>query len=358
VTGGALECSCEARLGQLALDLSLRVEAGRCLALAGPSGAGKTSVLRTVAGLLRPHRGRVRCGDEVWLDTDRGLARPPDRRRVGYLFQSYALFPHLRGWQNVAYPLRGATRSERRARALELLERFGVGHLADVRPGTYSGGESQRVALARTLARDPRVLLLDEPLAALDARTRASATRTLKRMLAASDIPTLVVSHAFDEAALLGDEIAVIDRGRILQRGTASELAAAPASSFVADFTGAVVLTGTASPGPDGLTSVDLGDGVTILSTASGSGEVGAMVYPWEIELHPVDAPVAGSAQNRLVGRVVSSTTVANRVRVTVDTGQPVTAEITDPGARAVDLAAGKPIALTWKAAATRLIER
>jgi molybdate transport system ATP-binding protein len=358
MSGDALDLSAQAQLGETALDVSVRVEAGRCLALAGPSGAGKTSVLRVVAGLLRPHAGHVRCGDEVWLDTERRVARAPDRRRVGYLFQSYALFPHLRGWQNVAYPLRGLRRSARRARAVALLERFEVEHLADVRPGTYSGGESQRVALARTLARDPLVLLLDEPLSALDARTRASAGRTLKRTLSNSSIPTLVVTHDFNEAALLGDEIAIIDHGRILQQGSASELAAAPGSSFVADFTGAVVLTGTASPGPDGLTSIDLGDGVTILSTASGSGTVGASVYPWEIELVPVDAPAPGSAQNRLVGRVVSSTTVANRVRVTVDAGQPVTAEVTDPGAEAVHVTVGEPVALVWKASATRLIAR
>jgi molybdate transport system ATP-binding protein len=358
VSGNALEVTAAAQLGETALDVSVRVEAGRCLALAGPSGAGKTSVLRAVAGLLRPRVGQVRCGDEVWLDTERGVARAPDRRRVGYLFQNYALFPHLRGWQNVAYPLRGRKRSERRTRATELLERFGVGHLADVRPGTYSGGESQRVALARTLARDPLVLLLDEPLSALDARTRASAGRTLKGTLASSDIPTLVVTHDFNEAALLGDEIAIIDHGSILQQGTANDLAAAPASSFVADFSGAVVLTGTAAPGPGGLTAVDLGGGVTILSTAAGSGEVGASVYPWEIELAPVDAPAAGSAQNRLVGRVVSSTTIANRLRVTVDAGQPVTAEITDPGAQALDLTVGGTIALSWKASATRLIDR
>ena len=358
MSGDRLEVTAKAQLGQTELDVSVRVEAGRCLALAGPSGAGKTSVLRAVAGLLRPHEGVVRCGDEVWLDTATGVSRAPDRRRVGYLFQNYALFPHLRGWQNVAYPLRGQKRKERRAHAVELLERFGVGHLSDVRPGTYSGGESQRVALARTLARDPMVLLLDEPLSALDARTQASAGRTLKTTLGESDVPTLVVTHDFNEAALLGDEIAVIDHGHILQHGTASALAAAPASTFVADFTGAVVLAGIASPGPDGLTAVDIGDGVTVLSTAQGAGDVGASVYPWEIALVPVDAPVTGSAQNRLEGRVVSSTTIANRLRVTVDAGQPVTAEVTDRGAQAVDLAVGKPIALTWKASATRLIER
>ena len=143
MSDNGLEVTAKAQLGQTELDVSVRVEAGRCLALAGPSGAGKTSVLRAVAGLLRPHEGVVRCGDELWFDTATGVSRAPDRRRVGYLFQNYALFPHLRGWQNVAYPLRGQKRKERRAHAVELLERFGVGHLADVRPGTYSGGESQ-----------------------------------------------------------------------------------------------------------------------------------------------------------------------------------------------------------------------
>ena len=280
MSGDRLEVTAKAQLGQTELDVSVRVEAGRCLALAGPSGAGKTSVLRAVAGLLRPQEGVVRCGDEVWLDTATGVSRAPDRRRVGYLFQNYALFPHLRGWQNVAYPLRGQKRKERRAHAVELLERFGVGHLADVRPGTYSGGESQRVALARTLARDPMVLLLDEPLSALDARTRASAGRTLKTTLGESDVPTLVVTHDFNEAALLGDEIAIIDHGRILQHGTASALAAAPASTFVADFTGAVVLAGVASPGPDGLTAVDIGDGLTVFSTAHGVGRRGRQRLP------------------------------------------------------------------------------
>ena len=287
-----------------------------------------------------------------------GRVRAPDRRRIDYLFQNYALFPHLRGWQNVAS--RCAARSARsgaRTRS-SCSSASGSGTWPTCAPGTYSGGESQRVALARTLARDPMVLLLDEPLSALDARTRASAGRTLKTMLGESDVPTLVVTHDFNEAALLGDEIAVIDHGHILQHGTASALAAAPASTFVADFTGAVVLAGVASPGPDGLTAVDIGDGVTSPQHRPGIGRRGRQRLPWEIALLPVDAPVTGSAQNRLEGRVVSSTTIANRLRVTVDAGQPVTAEVTDPGAQAVDLAVGKPIALTWKASATRLIER
>ena len=165
------------RLGALELDVALEVAAGECLALAGLSGAGKTSVLRVAAGLVHPQRGVVSANGETWLDTERGIDAPPDERRCGYMFQEYALFPHLSAWQNVAYPLRGLPRGQRRARAQELLERFGLGGLADARPRTLSGGERQRVALARVLAREPSVLLLDEPLSALDARTRAGATR-------------------------------------------------------------------------------------------------------------------------------------------------------------------------------------
>ena len=234
---------------------------GECLALAGPSGAGKTSVLRVAAGLVRPERGLVEAGDETWLDTERGIDVPPEERRCGYVFQEYALFPHLNAWQNVAYPLRGLRRPERRARAQELLERFGLGALAEARPRTLSGGERQRVAVARVLAREPDVLLLDEPLSALDARTRAGAARELAMVLREVDVPALLVTHDFTEAAQLGDRVGVIDAGRIVQGAPRAELAAAPRSAFVADFTGAVVLTGFARAGTDGLTHVELDGG-------------------------------------------------------------------------------------------------
>ena len=184
-----LRVEARATLGALALDVALTVDAGRCLALAGPSGAGKTSILRVAAGLVRPEAGVVACGEEVWLDTARGIDVAPERRGCGYVFQEYALFGHLRAWQNVAYPLTGLPRRARRERAQELLERFGIGALADARPRTLSGGERQRVALARGLARGPRALLLDEPLSALDARTRAAAGRELGDVLRAAGVP-------------------------------------------------------------------------------------------------------------------------------------------------------------------------
>ena len=345
-------------MGALVLQVSLAVEAGETLALAGPSGAGKSSVLRAVAGLLRPRAGRVECGGVAWFDAAAGVDVPPERRGCGYLFQEYALFPHLSAWRNVAYGLpRGA---DRRAAAMALLDRFGVSGRADALPRSLSGGERQRVALARALARRPRVLLLDEPLSALDTRTRARASRELFAALRSADVPAVLVTHSFEEAALLGDRVAVLDAGRIVQSGSARGLAAAPASAFVADLTGAVVLTGRASPGPDGLTVVALDGGSgSVSSTDAGTGGVAVSVHPWEIALGPagtLDAAGSSSAQNRLTGRITSVTHVGNRVRVGVDAVQPLVAEVTEPAVRDLGLQPGLEVAATWKAAATRLL--
>jgi molybdate transport system ATP-binding protein len=351
-----LRAEAHTRLGALELDVALQVRPGECLALAGPSGAGKTSVLRIAAGLVRPLEGRIEANGETWLDTGRGIDLPPERRRCGYVFQEYALFPHLSAWQNVAYPLRGVPRRERRARALELLGRFGLRELADARPRTLSGGERQRVALARALAPRPRALLLDEPLAALDARTRASASRELGAVLREVEVPALLVTHDFAEAAQLGDRVGVIDAGRVVQEGTPSELAAAPRSAFVADFTGAVVLSGTARPGADGLTHVELDGGGEVVSSDVAEGEVAVSVYPWEIAIEPASQRPHGSAQNRLPVEVQSMTTIGNRVRLGLAGAQPLVAEVTQAAAEQLGLRTGAMVTASWKAAATRLV--
>jgi molybdate transport system ATP-binding protein len=343
-------------LGDLPLDVVLRVEPGECLALAGPSGAGKTSILRVAAGLLRPERGLVEANGETWLDTERGIDVPAECRRCGYVFQHYALFPHLSAWQNVAYPLRRLPRADRRARALALLDRFGLADRADARPPTLSGGERQRVAVARALARDPDVLLLDEPLSALDASTRAAAARELGGVLGASDAPTVLVTHDFAEAAQLGDRVGIVDQGRVVQLGTASDLAAAPRSAFVADFTGAVVLTGIARSGDDGLTHVELDGGGTVTTTEHGHGAVAVSIYPWEITIEPPGDEAHGSVQNHLAVEVLSITTVGNRVRLGLSGPQPLVAEITQTSAERLGLHAGAKVTATWKAAATRLV--
>jgi molybdate transport system ATP-binding protein len=236
------------------------------------------------------------------------------------------------------------------------LERFGLSSRADARPGELSGGERQRVAVARALAREPRVLLLDEPLSALDPRTRASAARELIAVLRDTGVPALLVTHDFAEAALLGDRVGVLDGGAIVQLGPAAELSARPASAFVADFTGAVVLTGVASPGRDGLTSVALDGGGTIASTDVVSGAVGASLYPWEIVLEAGSAP--SSAQNHLAAEVVSITEIGGRARVALQAGQPLVAEVSVVAVRDLGLEPGARVTATWKAAATRLAPR
>jgi molybdate transport system ATP-binding protein len=328
-------------------EVELDVPAGACLAIAGPSGAGKTTLLRAVAGLA-PARGTIECDGERWLDTARGIDLPAEHRRVGFVFQDYPLFPHMSALANVEFGSHGDD-------AAGLLERLGIdAETAARKPPSLSGGERQRVALARALARDPAALLLDEPLSALDPRTRARAARELKAILDRVDAPTLFVTHDFDEAAALGDEVAILDDRRIVQRGPASQLAAQPASAFVADLTGAVVLTGHASSGPAGLTAIALDGGGQVFSTDVAEGPVGVSVHPWDVALAAI-AP-AGSTNNHLPARVESVTTIGNRARVGLHASQPLTAEITAASAERLHLHPGSRVVATWKATATRLV--
>jgi molybdate transport system ATP-binding protein len=324
------------------LELELDVQS-ETVALAGPSGAGKTTVLRAIAGLLSPEDGRVECGGTLWFDSKRRIDLPPEHRSVGLVFQEYALFPHLTVEQNVAY---GGP-----ARARELVERLGLGALAHARPGSLSGGERQRVALARALAREPQVLLLDEPLAALDAQTRTTVRGELREHLRALRLPTVLVTHDYADAAALADRIAVMVAGRIVQTATPTELIAAPASTFVADFTGGNLLPGRAHAARDGLTEVVLADGTRLFSTDAAEGNVGVVVYPWEIAIAR-SAPV-DSTQNHVRAQVVSLVPVANRVRVRVG---PVTAEVTAASAEQLGLQPGETVVASFKASGTRLV--
>ena len=348
-----LSLSAQIPLRDFDLDVALDVNGG-CLALAGPSGAGKTTILRICAGLVRPRRGRVMCNGQTWLDTAAGTWVEPDERPCGFVFQDYALFPHMSAWRNVAYGMRHVERRARRQAAEELLERFGLSGVADAHPAQLSGGERQRVALARALATAPEVLLLDEPLAALDSRTRTGSARELAEALREAQVPALLVTHDFALAAQLGNEVAVVDRGRILQRGTASELAARPASSFVADFAGASVLAGDARPAGD-LTLVRLDGGGEIFSTDAASGRTGASVFPWDVTIEASSERPPGSAQNALPATVVALTPVGNRVRVALATPQTLVAEVTDAAVQRLGLAPGVRVEARWKATATRL---
>ena len=227
------------RLGALELDVD--VEGGEePVALIGPNGSGKTTLLRTIAGAFRPDAGRIRVGDEDLFDSSSGLNTPPEARRVGYVPQGYGLFPHLTVLDNVAFGWRTrgsrVSRTERRDLATRLLERVECVHLATRKPAGLSGGEQQRVALARALAVEPSILLLDEPLAALDARARRVVRTYLAEHLAERKGPALVVSHDLRDVRALEGPVYVLERGRVVQRGSADELAAAPATEFVEAF--------------------------------------------------------------------------------------------------------------------------
>ncbi len=272
-------------------ELSVRLDVGaETLALVGPSGAGKTTVLSAIAGLATPGDGRIALGEQVWFDARAGVRLPPERRSVGMVFQDYALFPHLSVRENVAF---GGT-----ARVDALLERMRIADLAGERPGSLSGGERQRVALARALAREPGVLLLDEPLAALDAHTRATVRAELQDVLAELRLPVIVVTHDFRDAAALADRAAVIVDGRVRQEGTVGALVEAPADAFVAAFTGASLLAGTATADGGGAV-VRLDGGGEVRLAAPADGPVGIAVHPWEVELLRGDPGPAGP------GRVV-----------------------------------------------------
>jgi molybdate transport system ATP-binding protein len=264
-------------LARRTFDLRVELTVGaETIALVGPSGAGKTSLLRTVAGLEHPGAGRIALGSEVWFDAQRRVHVSPEHRRVGYLPQDYGLFPHLTVAANVAF----AARLERP----DLLERLGIAHLAGVFPAQLSGGERQRVALARALAREPRVLLLDEPFGALDPITRQHVRDELADALGVLRLPTLLVTHAFDDAAVLASRIGVLDRGRIVQLGSAAELLAEPASVLVAALTGANILEGIATRTRFG-SIVQLNGGGELRSAMAAQGGVHVAVHPWALEL-------------------------------------------------------------------------
>ena len=319
-------------LREFELRVALDVGA-ETVAVVGPSGAGKSTLLRAIAGLV-PVRGLVEVNGRDWTR----LA--PEQRSVGFVFQDYALFPHLSVRKNVAF---GGPPED-------LLERLGVAHLAEAKPRELSGGERQRVAIARALARRPEVLLLDEPLAALDPHTRDAVRVELRATLRTLGLPTIVVTHDFVDGAALAERVGVLVDGTLVQIGPAAELISAPISPFVARFAGGNVLHGRARRA-DTLTSVELDDRNVIVSSDDAAGEVAAVVYPWDVTLSR--ALPSDSAQNHVQGSVSSVVPVANRMRVTVGS---VTAEITAESAARLQIQEGDLLVASWKATATRLV--
>jgi molybdate transport system ATP-binding protein len=332
---------------------------GQVLVLFGPSGSGKTTVLRCLAGLDRPDTGFVRFDGVTWSD---GAARtfvPPQRRGVGLLFQDHALFPHLSVEANVGYGLHGAPATERRKRVLEMARLLGIEDLLPRCPGQLSGGQRQRVALARAVAVRPRLLLLDEPLSALDAPTREELRGELRALLQRLGVPSVVVTHDRTEALALGDRLAVLAEGSIRQVGPVHEVFNQPADVVVARVVGTENVTPVRVVGrEDGLVRFEVG-GAHLVAVDPGrlGGEAFACIRAEEVLLERA-ADAVTSARNQLPGTVMAMTREGPLLRVTLDCGFRLVALVTRPGAEQVGLVVGQPAVALVKAPAIRLVPR
>ena len=332
-------------LGALDLDMEITVEEGEVVALLGPNGAGKTTLLRAVAGLVPFRSGHVRLDGKLLEDTATGEYVPTERRPIGFVFQDYLLFPHLNVLDNVAFGLRsrGVSRHAASETAAYWLDRVGLKSYAESRPAVLSGGQRQRVALARALAPDPRLLLLDEPLAALDVTTRAEVRRDLKRHLESFEGIRLVVTHDPLEAVALADRLIVMEGGHLVQTGTAAEVTEHPRSQYVADLVGVNLLRGNADHG-----SVKLSTGQMIAAAGAELGEVFAVVHPRAVAIHR--AHPEGSPRNVWPGRASSIELLGNRVRVRIEGEVPLVAEVTPAALRELNLVEGGEVWLSFKA--------
>jgi molybdate transport system ATP-binding protein len=224
------------QLGPITLDVAFSVAPSEILALVGPSGSGKSTTLRAIAGLYAPQDGHIVCNGSVWLDRKAGINLPACERRVGMVFQSYALFPHLTAMENVVEALGDVPAKGRRREAHDLLRRMHLDGLEDRKPSALSGGQQQRVAVARALARRPKVLLLDEPFSAVDRVTRRKLRGELIELRRELSMPVILVTHDLDDVVRLADRMCVLSGGRILQTGAVDEVMAGPASTTVAEL--------------------------------------------------------------------------------------------------------------------------
>ena len=349
------------------LDVALEVAPGEIVALVGPSGSGKTTTLRAIAGLHRPQEGRIACNGETWFDSAAGTDLPTRKRRVGIVFQSYALFPHLSALENVMEALTHLPRRERRHDALALLARVHLEGLEDRRPAELSGGQQQRVAVARALARRPDALLLDEPFSAVDRMTRSRLQRELAGLRREFSMPVILVTHDLEEAARLADRIAVLHRGALLQTGTAAEVTRRPASPAVARLVGIRnVFSGTL------LAQRSVGGSPLIewrgyqLETNAVPAMPGGEALTWcipadSVIVHRRDRPSLGEHENPVKGMVTEALRLGEATELTIAVGDtadhPLHCTLPTHAARRNGIEAGIAIAVSLKADAIHLMQ-
>lgn len=340
-------------------NLSRPVDSHSITVLFGPSGCGKTTVLRCLAGLERPEEGTIRFGTDQWFDAHRNLCLTPQQRGVGLVFQDYALFPHLSVESNIGYGLHALAKPDRDRRVSELLDRMGLASLARQRPRQLSAGQQQRVALARALVCRPRLLLLDEPLSALDAALREQLRTELRRLLAVCNIPVILVTHDRAEALALGDEIVVMNGGAVRQSGQVLEVFNRPADAEVARIVGVETLQpGILINESSGLAVVKVGSAtLTAVSPPFDSREVFVCIRGEDVILQRDPGP-ASSVRNRLSARVVALHPASPLTRVELDAGFPLFAFVTRPACEELDLRVGVTVTALIKAPAIHFIAR
>lgn len=343
----------------IAVRLTFPLDPPSVTILFGASGSGKTTILRCLAGLEQPEEGTIRFDGEAWFDAAGGMQTLPQARRLGYMAQEYALFPNHTVEGNVGYGLGDLAEPDKRARVTEALRLLQIEDLAQRRPTHLSGGQQQRVALARAIARRPRLLLLDEPLSALDAPTRAKLCSELRQLLTRLAIPSVVVTHDWTEALALGDYIAVIDEGRVLQTGRPQDVFSRPANADVARVVGVeTVVQGTVIDLSEGLASVGVGN---VSLTAVASSEIGRDVFVCiraeDVTLEPSGAG-ATSARNHLPATVKTVASVGALAKVTVDCGFSLAALVTRSALADLQLEPGASVRAAFKAGAVHLVPR
>ncbi len=333
-------------LGTLDLNARIEVRPGELLALLGPNGAGKSTVLRCLAGLTPIDSGRIVIDGDVVDDPAADVFVEPEQRQVGVVFQSYLLFEHMSVLENVAFGLRARAtpKAEARRVARDWLDRVGLTGYADQRPRVLSGGQAQRAALARALATHPRLLLLDEPLAALDAGTRSTVRRDLRNHLSTFDGMRVLVTHDPVDAYALADRVAILDGGRLVQVGTFAEVSAHPRSRYVADLVGINLVEGTITEGV-----LTTSNRAAVVIAGAAPGPAFAVIRPASIAVDR-ERPVGSSIRNVWPGVVTEIDRLGDRVRVRVDGVLPLTAEITVGALESLELRPGDDVVVTAKA--------
>ncbi|MFI9400568.1 ABC transporter ATP-binding protein [Nocardia sp. NPDC052316] len=333
--------------GDFDLDIELSVAPGEVVALLGPNGAGKTTALRTLAGLTPLTDGVLRIGEKTW-DAPPKVFVPAEHREVGVVFQDYLLFGHLSALDNVAFGLRarGHRRAAARTRAGQWLDRVGLADHVHTKPRALSGGQAQRVALARALATEPALLLLDEPLAALDASTRLRVRSDLAHHL--TDYPghTVLVTHDPLDAMVLADRLVILENGVVVQEGSPSEVARRPRSDYVANLVGLNLYRGTARG-----TTVELESGGTLVVAEPGTGPVHVAFAPTAVSLHP-DHPT-GSPRNAWPVTITGIEQHAHTIRLRLDGTPPVLADVTPATVADLRLRPGQKLWAALKATET-----